>query len=196
MILSKFILPLFLVMCFAQWFVTGRMVFQHEDVLKTGTAFSFKTAPIDPNDPFRGKYVYLNYDFTELVADSIQLWHQGDKVFVTIKKNNEGFAIPDKIHKEAPVSETNYVQATINYVSNDGSKKMGILYPFDRFYVEEFVAPMAEKVYVESQIDSTNTSFALVKIKKGQAVIEDVFINDTSIIQIVKERMNKEVINK
>lgn len=181
-------------MCIIQWFLPAKMIYQHEDVINSGTAFSFKTAPIDPNDPFRGKYIYLNYDFTEIITDSVQQWKQGENVFVTIKKNPDGFAVPDKISKEEPVSQINYVRATIGYVFNDGSKKVNIHYPFDRFYVEEFIAPTAETVYAESQTDSTSISFALVKIKNGQAVVEDVFINDTSIIQLVKDKMNKELI--
>ena len=192
--LSKFIFPLFLIMCVVQWFVPARMIFEHEDVIDKGITFFFKTAPIDPNDPFRGKYIYLNYDFTEVITDSVHQWKQGEKVYVIIKKNPDGFAVPDKISKDEPVSQINYVRATIGYVFNDSSKRVNIHYPFDRFYMEEYAAPVAETVYVEASTDTTNTSYALVKIKKGQAVVEDVFINDTSIIQLVKNKLNKELI--
>ena len=47
----------------------------------------------------------------------------------------------------------------------------------------------AEKVYNESAVQTT---YALVRIKNGDAVLEDVIIEGRSILDIVKERMSNE----
>ncbi len=39
-------------MVLAQLYVPASMIFRNERVIREGTAFKFKTAPIDPNDPF------------------------------------------------------------------------------------------------------------------------------------------------
>ncbi len=50
---------LFAVMCLAQWIVPGKMVYDSENTIAEGTLYKFKTAPVDPSDPLRGKYVTL-----------------------------------------------------------------------------------------------------------------------------------------
>ena len=53
MLSKKIIFPLFILVALAQLFVPAKMILDREDVLSTGTAFNFKTRPIDPTDPFR-----------------------------------------------------------------------------------------------------------------------------------------------
>ena len=55
---TLYIFILFIIVVCAQLFVPSQMIFQQEDVLKTGTAFKFKTQPVDPSDPFKGKYIF------------------------------------------------------------------------------------------------------------------------------------------
>ena len=53
---------IFLAVVLVQLVVPAKMIFDKEVILKTGTIYKFKTQPIDPSDPFRGKYVTLNYE--------------------------------------------------------------------------------------------------------------------------------------
>ena len=46
----------------AQWAAPLSMIFRSERVLSGGQAFKFKTAPVDPVDAFRGRYIALNFD--------------------------------------------------------------------------------------------------------------------------------------
>ena len=58
---KKIIFPAFILLVLVQLFVPANMILEQEDILKNGTPYKFKTAPIDPYDPFRGKYVWLGY---------------------------------------------------------------------------------------------------------------------------------------
>lgn len=53
---------LFALLCVAQWAVPLAMVQRAERTLSEGTAYRFRTAPVDPADPFRGRYVTLDFD--------------------------------------------------------------------------------------------------------------------------------------
>ncbi len=60
--------------------------------------------------------------------------------------------------------------------------------------MDEYKAPKAETVYRESTSDTANTTYALVKILKGEAVIENVFINNIPIRfngKIVEQTLSK-----
>lgn len=62
---KKILFILFITVVIAQLFIPVKIILNKEDILKTGTAFKFKTAPIDPTDPFRGEYIILNFDENE-----------------------------------------------------------------------------------------------------------------------------------
>ncbi|MBK6341440.1 MAG: GDYXXLXY domain-containing protein [Flavobacteriales bacterium] len=53
---------LFLGIALAQLAVPAWMIAGRERVLSQGEVFKFKTAPIDPRDPFRGEYVRLDFE--------------------------------------------------------------------------------------------------------------------------------------
>lgn len=185
--MKKFLWLSLALVALAQLYVPAKMILGRENVLKEGKEFLFKTAPIDPNDPFRGKYVVLNYTNNEFpVKDTTQTWHYGEKVFVALEKNEEGFAVINNVTKELPEEETDYVQATIGYVNNQ-EKNLFIDFPFNRFYMEEYKAPEAERVYREVAADSARVAYAVVKIKDGEAVIADVMIDGKSLKDITKK---------
>ena len=52
----------FVLVVLVQLYVPAKMIWGREEVLNTGTEYKFRTAPIDPNDVFRGKYINLNYE--------------------------------------------------------------------------------------------------------------------------------------
>ena len=46
----------------AQLYVPASMILGRENTIKAGKEFQFRVAPIDPNDPLRGKYIRLDYE--------------------------------------------------------------------------------------------------------------------------------------
>lgn len=52
--------------------------------------------------------------------------------------------------------------------------------------MEEIKAYEAELTYSRSQLDSSETTYALVSIRDGDAVLKDVLINEVSIKDIVR----------
>ena len=55
MIKMKILLSVFILVALVQLFVPAKMILDREDILDMGKEYKFKTEPIDPNDPFRGK---------------------------------------------------------------------------------------------------------------------------------------------
>lgn len=57
-----------LIVLFAiQLAIPGYMIFEQNQILTEGTAYKFKTRPIDPYDPFRGRYVTLAFEANQEV---------------------------------------------------------------------------------------------------------------------------------
>lgn len=169
---------LFVVLCLIQLAVPSKMVFAQEDVLSSGHEYRFRTAPVDPYDPFRGKYVTLSFDAEHYDTDAKD-WKRGETVYVVLGTDSAGFAIITSVHKQEPQAMEDYVAAKISYASDNG---ISIEYPFNRFYMDENKAPAAEKRYLEAnRRSSAREAYAVVYVKKGEAALKDVMIDGVSL---------------
>lgn len=171
-----------------QLYVPASMILERESILKNGKQYKFKAAPVDPNDPFRGKYITLQYDARiAKVNDKLNWQNEGEEpVFVIIDIDKDGYAKIDTILKEKPSGTKDYIKAKVDYVSYDSL--VYIDYPFSRYYMEEQKAPRAEKLYIQSTRDTSHKTYSLVCIKNGEAVLKDVLIDEIPIGQITKEK--------
>lgn len=181
---KKILFPLFILLALIQLYFPGRMVWDMEDVLISGTEYKFRTAPVDPYDPFRGKYITLDYQDTEFEVDDPEDWDVEELVFVTIQEDKEGFAIIKDITREEPEGELDYIKCNVRRIYFSDGDRLEVEYPFDRFYMEESKAGPAETAYNESNRDSLSTTYALVNVKKGNAVLKDVIIDGQSATEI------------
>ncbi|GAA4272785.1 GDYXXLXY domain-containing protein [Aquimarina gracilis] len=160
------------------------MIWKQEDILKSGNAYKFKTMPIDPTDPFRGKYITLNYEMNSMTITDTNLTY-GDKVRVYIEKDDNGFAKAVSLSKKPLDGQKDYVTAKIT-----GNYKGVVNFelPFNRFYMEETKAKDAEVAYTKVNRDSLKQNvYAIVHVKNGQAVLKDVIIDGKPIQEYVEK---------
>jgi uncharacterized membrane-anchored protein len=165
------------------------MIWNQESVISRGTLFQFKTAPIDPSDPLRGKYIRLQFEENQVTALGTSIWSEYEEVYATIEKGKDGFARIQTISIVPPQETKNYIKVALNMRQEVGdSTILTISYPFDRYYMEESKAYPAEIIVRESNQDSTQYTTALVHVQDGQAVLTDVQINGISIQEVVQKR--------
>ncbi|QCK15767.1 GDYXXLXY domain-containing protein [Mangrovivirga cuniculi] len=189
---KKIFIPLFILVALIQLYIPAKMIMEQEKILDEGQTFKFKTQPIDPTDPFRGKYIVLNYEANSVVIDTSKQWNYGDEIYVTLSQNKEGFTEPVDVFKDKPETLEPFIIARIGGIHDyEKPPTLRIEYPFDRYYMEESMAPVAETVHRESQRDSLVESYSVIKILNGEAVLEDVIVGNKSIKEIVKERQAK-----
>lgn len=180
--------PGFLLLILAQWMVPLQMIWKKGKVLSKGISYKFKTEPVDPSDPFIGKYIVLNFEESSLRLADSKKFSYGTKVYVNFFAGNNGYAKIKSIDTKQPEG-TDYLETTINYISAEkDSSTIFLNYPFTRFYMEESKAPKAERIYRERNIDRSLTVYALVKIFNGDAVVKDVYVNDSLINDVIKAR--------
>jgi uncharacterized membrane-anchored protein len=192
----------FAIVVAAQWYVPVTLVTKSEETLTDGEEFKFKTQPVDPTDPFRGKYITLSFEAeTVVVRDTVHhLYENGEVVFAAIGLDSAGYAVVDSLFLENPGPVMPWVIKTrVSYAYpslDDNSQSVQVNFPFERFYLEESKASEAERVYWQNNVtmnDSTTTSntYALVRLRDGHAVLVDVMVNDKSIVDVVRE-MNED----
>ncbi|WP_156113345.1 GDYXXLXY domain-containing protein [Wocania ichthyoenteri] len=183
---------LFVVVAAAQLFVPAQMIFNRESIINTGTAYKFKTQPVDPSDPYRGKYINLNYEISSFVTND-SLWERQDKVYVYLDTDSLGFAKVNQVSKSPLNLNKDFIVGEVWWY-NKNEQKLNFNLPFNRYYMEETKAYDAEVAVRNNRRDSTtNTTYALVYIKDGEAVLNDVVINDISIKDYVEKDIEKAI---
>ncbi|MFV8328479.1 GDYXXLXY domain-containing protein [Flavobacterium sp. ZS1P14] len=176
---KKIVILLFTLLAIAQLFVPLQMIVHQENIIKTGKEFKFQTAPVDPYDPFRGKYITLSFKEREIRVKNAKKWGSGETVFATIITGKNGFAKISSIAKVRPTNSEPYLKLKIGFVLDNS--KIALDFPFNRLYMNENTASKAEKIHQEFSIKKKNETYALVAVKNGESVIKDVRINGVSI---------------
>ena len=161
----------------AQLAVPASMILKRERTLAHGQAFKFRTAPVDPYDAFRGRFVALGFDRNSVVAPPGHDFARGQTVHVRLEEDADGFAKLAEILRDRPDGAP-YLTTKILYVGGD---QVHLRLPFDRFYMDEDAAPAAEQAYWKYAAASNRNAYVQVRIEKGFAVLEDLCVDGTPI---------------
>lgn len=187
---KKYIYLLFGLLILAQLLVPLQMIFEQENIIKTGKIFKFKTAPVDPSDPLRGKYIYLSFSSNTIIVKNSKNWKINQTLFATIISNKNGFAEIKAVFKKEPANQLDYLKLKINYI-NVAENKISLNFPFDKLYMNEYKALNAEEAYRQSNQKIQNNSCAVVAIKQGKSVLIDVLIDGVSVKNLNAKHISK-----
>ncbi len=174
----------FVVMAFVQIAVPFSMIWHRESVLSTGHTYKFRCRPIDPNDPFRGKYVTLRFEAELVELEVEKQFSRGEQVYGILGEDLRGFAYIRDIQKELPSDGSDYVSLTIR--SSAKSKSIRVRLPFNRYYMNEHKAPEAERIFFTELINPDTETVALVSIKNGTPVLKAVLIDGVALEDVVE----------
>ncbi len=159
------------------------MITQAENTLTTGEVYRFKPRPVDPYDFMRGRYITLSYEQNSLDFPNAKAYFKNKQtVYLEVKEDNEGFAKIINAYVVKP-DILNYLTADISRL---GKEKIYFELPFNRYYLNEADAPIAERAYNDlirqNRNDSTTVAAYMdVRISKGDAVIEELYLQDMPI---------------
>lgn len=168
----------------AQWAAPLSQIWTHERVLTQGTLIKLKCTAPDPYDPLRGRYLAVRPNQREAPVPAGMVLHEGTQVYAVLTPGADGFAIISSLTLTPPESG-DYVRVKSRYVFNE---KAVIEWPFDRFYVNEKLAPEADKWFAEN-LRSAKGITAEVRVLNGRAVLADLSLDGKPFREILKERV-------
>jgi uncharacterized membrane-anchored protein len=164
-------LALFAVLVLVQLAVPASMIASHQLTLTHGEPFRFVVRPIDPIDPFRGRYVIVQPLAAQQPAPQGVPVRVGETVYLALAHDADGFAEVLAVSLEAP-RDVPYVTARVRFVSG-GTLHLEL--PFERFYMNERQAPRAEAAMWGRPRD-TEPTFISVRVRNGRTVLEQLYL--------------------
>jgi hypothetical protein len=168
--MNKLRLIIFILVALAQICVPASMIWKRQRTLREGRVWKFRTAPVDPVDAMRGRYLALRFEAEEFQSPEALSYR--DTVYAKLKEGADGFAAVDQV-SEAPIAGDDVVQAqSFGYYEG----KAHLKFPFDRLWVTEANAPAAEQAYAAHSRREKIDAYATVRVIDGDAGIEELYI--------------------
>jgi uncharacterized membrane-anchored protein len=161
----------------AQWLVPVSMIIGRERVLEQGTEVNFRVVPVDPYDPFRGRYVRIN---VQPVIDEAIEWPQdlkrGEAAYVILEPDTEGFARATAVVAERPGGL--FLKGKVLW-----PRSRSLDFGLDRYYMNEKMAPATERLVAE-RLRQDATVHVSVRILDGESVITGLFVDGVPVEEI------------
>lgn len=185
-------LGIFLAVVLAQVSVPLSFIVKHERTLAAGETHRFRTTPVDPVDPFQGRYVIVNLadQRVDIPADVKLGRLNRQRGFARIETDESGWTQFSTWHQEPP-NNGSYLQTYLyqygrfapRATEDTGTHVIEI--PFNRFYMTEDLAPLAEQLVRRRNEDVD--CWVEVKVHRGHAVITGLYLDDRPIEQAIAE---------
>ncbi|TJY63039.1 hypothetical protein E4T66_04825 [Sinimarinibacterium sp. CAU 1509] len=165
------------------WTVPAALIQRGTATLERGTQYRFRTAPVDPVDPFRGRYVALDFDAARIAVNAQAEYAEGETLYAAITVGDDGFA--HLLPPQHGLPKTGDALKVTVLWNNEG--ELGVALPFDRYYLDEALAPEAEQIYRErnrrvnpdeaDDADPRRPAYVTVRVLDGYAVLEQLYID-------------------
>ena len=148
--------------------------------IRSGKAITVKAIPVDPRSLFRGDYINLNYEFSQIDLNKVKhdktYVGRGDRVFVKLSNIGDAW-------KVIQVDSDPFKNIGLNEVMIRGSvnewpsvNSISVAYGIESYFV-----PEGEGKYIEKKISEENVTVELSVDKKGLASVRKIFIDDKEV---------------
>lgn len=170
--MKKLRLIIFLVVALAQISVPASMIWKRQCTLSEGRAWKFRTAPVDPVDVLRGRYLVLRFA-AETTRATAPPSNDGG-LYAVLTEDAEGFAVVDHVTPE-PRRGDNIIRVEYAGIFEG---EVRLRFPFDRYWINEVEAPAAERAYFAH---GRENGYAIVRVARGDAAIEELYLAGMSL---------------
>lgn len=175
---------IFAIAVLAQWAAPLSQIRVYEQTLREGMMIRLKCRAPDPYDPLRGRYLAVQPEQRSARVPPGMKIPSGANVYALLMTGRDGLATLDSVSLTPPESGA-YIR-----VKAGGSHQgqVFIEWPFNRFYVNEKLAPEADRWLAEN-IRSAKGVIAEVRVLNGRAVLEELTFDGKPFRRILKERL-------
>ena len=178
---------LFAIAAVIQFALLAVMIVDRVQILRDGTEITLQTHPVDPRDIFRGDYVRLAYDISELPSGALQDQPAASRspvVFVRLAPDGKGLYQAVSVQTDAvPVKSPEVlIRGRVTYGTNCGSDdrafcaRLRINYNLERYFV-----PEGEGRTLEQARDARKLTIVAAVTPSGRAAIKRLLVDGQAV---------------
>jgi len=156
------------------------IIMSSESILENGHLHKIRLRGYDPFDPFRGKFLRLNYDNNIPCDVAVE---KGKDAFVLLEKDSMGFSYFAFAQAEKP-DHDDYIQAELLYVA-DGFTSIKID-NLTKYFINEDKAQEAERVVQGFTRERPNDIYVAIRVLDGEARLQDIFVEETPLLEYLE----------
>lgn len=154
-----------------------------ESVLENGVRHKIRLQAYDPFDPFRGKYLRMNYD-NEVQCDVT--FQKGDGIYITLDQDSLGYSFFAYGSDEAPENSTDYFKTTVTQQSYGNTVRFRTD-NLSKYFINENKAKPAEKVMWDYQRNHPDSIYVAIRVLDGEVRLEDIYVEETPLLEFLDE---------
>src|SRR5450755_1947317 len=164
-------IAIFALVALAQLAVPASMIWKRQKTFREGRVWKFRTAPVDPIDALRGRYLSLRFSAEEFPWSGHETYDR--EVFVKLREDSQGFAVVDQLSAERMAGDDVVPVDWFSWYDEKGH----VRFPFDKFWVTEADASAAEAAYMANSRRENLNAYVTVRVHDGDAAIEELYLN-------------------
>ena len=169
----------------AQSAALGKIIFDRANFLKNGQEVVLETGFIDPRDLFRGHYVSLQLNVSQIDSTTVTVAEDidfGDTVYLELQQGDGVFAVGKSLTRKYPQAPTGPVlrgTARARFRLFGGkNKSIRVEFPFDRYFAPKLRAQELEKLRRDQKL-----GVILALDDTGAGAIKGITINGKKIYE-------------
>lgn len=170
---TRYRLVLFGLVVLLQLWVPLRGILRYEAALRAGAVYKVRVEPVDPEDPFRGRYLAVR-----LVLDGdVEIDPPADEAWATIEADPDGFARALATSASRPATgDAVRVRRSWRSRADGEGRETALQLTVDRYYMNERAARAVDR-RMWSRNGTADASYALVRVKDGVAALEAIVVD-------------------
>ncbi len=139
-------------------------------ILAYGEKILLKTAPVDPWDLFRGDYVVLRYEISELdlktISSDSENYKRNETVYVALAQEGP-YRVARSVSKNRPAG-TLFIRGRVQW-HNTWDRRLSLTYGIESYFV-----PQHQGLEIESQLTTLDAEVSVDR--RGNASLSRLFI--------------------
>lgn len=185
-------LTIFCAAALAQWAVPLSTIATHERVLSQGTRYLIPCSTPDPYDPLRGRFLTVSPEQSSVIltpqaAEKLDD-DGGDRKlknmqYGTFTVDENGVAKIEHLDS-IPPDTPDFI--TVKPEWRFGARELQFKWPFSRFYVNEKIAPEADR-WMKERLNSEQGVLAEIAVYHGRAALVDLISEGKSFRETLQE---------
>ena len=131
--------------------------------LWTGKKIVLDTLPVDPFDPFRGQYMIINYEISNL---DVKGFNEGDSIYANLDKDEQGVWRFQSASGSKP-EKGDFIKGNVKRVSGE---RIRVEYGVEQFFFERHAKLPTTNITVEVSVADSGRAKIVQLLHKGEPV--------------------------